>query len=413
MNWKLPENRIALLGKFGLAVLLLYVSFKGFKGGNDINVFLHAGSQFLNGEDLYSSNPFNRYLYSPLFAALMAPLSLLPWELARIIWALLNVGLSYRCYLILRELVPSSLWKSKPSCIWKTGLLLLSFNAFNHNLILGQMTVIILWMTLEGLYQIFFGKEWKGAGLLALGMNIKIIPILAIAYIFFKGKIRASFITGAFFILTLILPALFIGLQENMHLHERWLSEINPSGTRYAYEDNTGCVSLNCILPTYFMDLSENSGKEVNLNLLLFPMSSQMLVYAIHLSRLIIFLGLLLLIYLQWGSKSSKESLWREWSLLLVATLLILPHQMKYSMLYAIPAILLLWMTWTEKSLSKTKKWISGIALIASLIIALMGRDIVGNFLVDLLDQLRFMGLALVLIYVALLVTWKTKASQT
>jgi hypothetical protein len=404
---ELLVQRMSVLGKVGLALLLAYAILKGFKGGNDINVFLHAGSQFLNGEDLYISNPFNRYLYSPLFAALMAPLSMLPWELSRIIWALLNIALSYRCYRILREMIPANIWNSRASWIWKTGIIFLSFNAFNHNLVLGQMTVIILWMTMEGLYQIFFGKEWKGAGLLALGMNIKIIPIIAISYVFFKGKIRASFITGVFLIASLILPALFVGFQDNISLHEKWLNEINPSGSRYAWEENTGCVSLNCILPTFFLPATEDSNRHLELDTLLFAVEGSTLVLMIQGTRLLIFFGLLFLIFKQWNKREEKLSLWREWSLLLIASLLILPHQMKYSMLYAIPAIMLLWFSLSSGISKGIQKWLIITALLGAIVIALMGRDVIGSVTVNFLDHFRYMGLTLLVIYFALLFTWK------
>jgi hypothetical protein len=288
-------KRLRTAGWIGLGLLTVYATLKGIKGGNDINVYLHAGSQFLTGEDIYASNPFNRYLYSPLFALLMAPLSALPWAVARVIWAFLNIGLTYRCYFIIKGLIHSERWSARPNWFWNLGFIVISFNAFNHNLILGQMTVIILWMTLEGLQQIFFGKEWKGAALLALGMNIKIIPALAIFYVFFKGRYRASFLSGAFLIGFLILPSLFTGFQENMQMHVRWLEEINPSGDRYAWEDNTGCISLNCILPTYFLEKDPNVTYKVLVDTVIMDLGDS-LVWAIQGARLLILLGLLWLI---------------------------------------------------------------------------------------------------------------------
>jgi len=395
-----PMSRIA---QVGLALLLLYAIFKGSQGGNDINVYLHAGTQFLNGEDIYASNPYNRYLYSPLFAALMAPFSLLPWGLARILWAFLGIFLIYRCYHILRELIPSSVWESRASWIWKLGLVFMSFNSFNHNLLLGQMTVIILWMTLEGLYQVFYGKEWKGAALLALGMNIKIIPILAIAYIFFKGRIKASAMSGGFFILSLLLPALIIGWSADISLHNQWLSEINPTGDRYSLEDNTGCVSLNCMLPTYFHASAEELDPLLQIDTLIVSISPQKLVLMIQVGRILIFLGLIWIIFLHRKNPLEKEKLLKEWSILLIATLLILPHQMKYSMLYASPAIFLLWTEWLD---SKNRDWrffLQSIALAAAFICSIMGTDIIGDITVRFLDHFHFMGLTLILIFLALL----------
>jgi hypothetical protein len=394
-------KKIRIAGWIGLVLLILYASLKGIKGGNDINVYLHAGSQLLNGEDIYGSNPFNRYLYSPFFAILMAPLSALPWAVSRVIWALLNIALSYRCYLIIKNLIPPSIWNSRADWFWNLGFIFISFNAFNHNLILGQMTVIILWMTLEGLQQIFFGKEWKGASLLALGMNIKIIPALAIFYIFFKGKYRASFLAGAFLIGFLLLPSLFIGFQQNIEMHSRWLAEINPSGDRYAWEDNTGCISLNCILPTYFLDKDPDITYKVDVDTVIADLGDA-LVWAIQGSRILVLVGLLWLIYSNRRSVG-KEGLVNEWSLLLLASLLIFPHQMKYSMLYATPAILILWMAWLEQRRRSEVYWSLSLVLLLSIISALMGRDIIGHRTVDILDHFRFMGLAVMSFYIALL----------
>jgi hypothetical protein len=238
-------------------------------------------------------------------------------------------------------------------------------------------------------------------------MNIKIIPIIAISYVFFKGKIRASFITGVFLIASLILPALFVGFQENISLHEKWLNEINPSGSRYAWEENTGCVSLNCILPTFFLPATEDSNRHLELDTLLFAVEGSTLVLMIQGTRLLIFFGLLFLIFKQWNKREEKLSLWREWSLLLIASLLILPHQMKYSMLYAIPAIMLLWFSLSSGISKGIQKWLIITALLGAIVIALMGRDVIGSVTVNFLDHFRYMGLTLLVIYFALLFTWK------
>ena len=69
----------------GIGLLVLFFSLKAFDGGNYINVYLHDSRALWYGNDIYSGNPYNDYLYGPLFGKLLWPIAFLPWEVSRVV----------------------------------------------------------------------------------------------------------------------------------------------------------------------------------------------------------------------------------------------------------------------------------------------------------------------------------------
>ena len=153
----------------------------------DIHVYLHAAGQFSSGLDIYSHNPHNRYLYSPLFAMLMQPLAHVDWSWARILWLIVNGLAGVRVWILLQRLAAP--WLPVPGrgrWLLGIGVAILALEFINQNLNLGQITLLILWLTVEGCLLVLGGRPLPGAALLALGVNIKIVPVLALAYLLYR-----------------------------------------------------------------------------------------------------------------------------------------------------------------------------------------------------------------------------------
>ena len=165
---------------------MIYAVLKAFSTGNDIDVYLFASEQLINQENIYAATHLNNYLYSPLFALLLWPLSLFDYSVARIIWAIINVVLTVRLWDITSGLIKRGMGiDSWLSMRWTIIVVFISVGLLNHNLILGQITIVILWLTFEGLYQIICrDRSVAGASLLALGITIKIIPVIGLFYLF-------------------------------------------------------------------------------------------------------------------------------------------------------------------------------------------------------------------------------------
>jgi len=101
--WMLATNAIVALTIYGYVVI-------GPRGRiepgrtelhkTDFTVFTEAGAAFFDGRNPYRvTNPRGwHYLYPPLFALIVAPLSVLDTESQVVIWYAINVAISFGCY---------------------------------------------------------------------------------------------------------------------------------------------------------------------------------------------------------------------------------------------------------------------------------------------------------------------------
>ncbi len=333
-------NGKKILTGFLWTALFAYLIIKPLRIGNDINVYLYASRQFFDLQNMYAENPYNQYLYSPFFTLIMWPLSILDLGLARVLWAFINLGLVIRLFKLLQN-IPDGVLQLKPKYRkwWNIGVVLLSLGYLNHNLILGQVTMLILWLTIEGLYQIRQKKNILGSALLAVGISIKILPAIALGYLFLKGKFRSliwiTILTG----LTLVIPALLVGFEHNQFLHRQWQAKINPAGEKFVFENNDGCQSLNSVLPAYFYDFGAAEPQFHGLPRKIATVPYSTLTIILQVSRLLLLLSVLWVVFHHW-KRRRNEYLYFFWEVayLLLVTFLIFPHQMKYSMLYIVPA---------------------------------------------------------------------------
>jgi hypothetical protein len=407
-------------------VFVTYVIIKSHRGGNDINVYLYAADQILDKEDLYAVNPYNLYLYSPLFALLLSPLTLFELPVARVVWALLNILLVFRLWQLLYPMTAEL--NSRRKKYWSAAVIILSLGFLNHNFALGQVTILLLWLTLEGAYQVARGKHITGSVLIALGINIKILPMLVLVWLGMKGHFRALTLTSVFFVASLFIPALLIGFKYNTDLLIAWRSAINPSGGRFAFEDNDGCHSLNAVLPAFLFDFETIERpvapykREVHYPRRIASVPYPALNVVLQLCRLVL-IGLLIYALLprswlhgplstlprrfmeSWSGRFSGKptdsmqsfSFYYEMALLCLVTLLIFPHQMKYSMLYFVPAGAYIMSYFFRKHNSgdvwtKTDTIVLTISIMLMTVLSIMGRDILGDHLVNVLDYYHFIG---------------------
>ncbi len=379
-----------------LLLALIYVIAKAIHSGTDINVYLYASKQILNGSNIYTENPFNNYLYSPLFALLLTPISIFNLSVGRVLWAVFNLIVTIRLWRIAATLINDSFnLKTRDIRIWTIGVVVLSLGFLNHNFILGQITITILWLTFEGLYQIIYlDKPIKGAIMLALGINIKIIPFIALPYLFIKGKYKAFIICMLFLGASFILPSAIIGHKYNMELLNNWTQIINPSSNKYVFENDTKTQSLNAVLPAYFFKEYNNTADQPNR--LIADVSYKNLLIALQTIRILLAISLLAFAFINHKGKHPLIFFW-EFAYLALITILIFPHQQKYAMLYFAPAAsyMLLFFLWVCKSKWKVASiymLTSSLAILLIFIASIMGRDIIGKHLAGILDYYHTFG---------------------
>lgn len=382
--------------------------------GHDANVYLYASKHIGSAVNIYDLNPFNKYLYSPLFAYLLKPIS---WNLTfgRIIWAIINSMAAARIFWLLKFRMTHLVTSDKKIInVWLILTALCSLSYITHNFNLGQINILILWMTMESVIRIMDNKPISGSSILALGINIKIIPLLAGFYILCKGKIKSSILTGAFVVLSLAIPILFVGWNGNLELHKNWFNTINPSGEKYAIENDNGCHSLNALVPAFFYEFNAKETPNTGLDNTYFEykriitnLSVKQVTTLLLISRLLAVLLLVLFVLRNRKSGHQKMKLMWEIGALCLVTFLIFPHQKKYALIYILPAMsyLLLYAVMIIKAWKSTEwrqKSLGVFILLIWLYVSFTGRDIIGNYLVGLFDFYHVMGFVVLALLVLL-----------
>lgn len=329
-----------VIGRVALGIIALFFIIRSYSRGNDINVYLYASKQFFTGEDIYSNNPFNFYLYSPFFAMVMGVFSWAPLAVGRMLWTGLNLFLLYRSGVILYQwLKPHFNLKTPFKIAFFLIVFLLLVKGVNHNLKLGQITIMLLWLMVEGVDLVLYrDKKYWGVALIALGVMIKVIPGIALFFLLIKKEFKAVAVGGVMIISSLIIPAVIVGWEANVELTRHWFETINPKRGKYVLEDNSGCQSLNALLPAYLYDFP-NGEKIEGQDRTILSLPYKTVVNILQFSRvllLIAFIGVCL-VGLQKHRLAPLLVYW-QMSFMLLMVIAFFPHQMKYALILAVPA---------------------------------------------------------------------------
>lgn len=317
-------------------VLLIFESFA--LHDKDLDIFVGASRLVAEGKTCYevwlkSGTSGLKYFYSPLFAVLMMPFSYLPQWGYNLLWTSVSLLLMWRSFILLQFFLPLDRLSQRQRN-WFYALVAISVaRMIADNLALGQMTILLIWGTLESMRLIFLKRYPAGCALLALVINIKLIPLGLLAYLVYKRELKAAGLTLFFLALYLYLPALFVGFKFNHQLLLDWKNSLTATQGKSIYED-IGRSSLSALVPSLMLDtplqfsIRRNvvTADEHTVNLVL------------NAIRLILLMVLAILMWPPFSTRSSRRALLYDLSLVCVATPLIFPHQGKYALYYALPA---------------------------------------------------------------------------
>jgi hypothetical protein len=216
----------------------------------DFTVFTEAGAAFFDGRDPYRvSNPRGwHYLYPPLFALLVAPLSVFDTESQVVIWYVVNVGLAFGCFGEARRLWRLVSGPEPDRTLWVAGLAGLAvFLPILDCMQAGQLGLAILYLLMLGFRLVLQGQShssWFLGGLiLALPAVIKLVPSLPVVLLLFQRwsavanrssiprpwaqatTLTAGVLTGVLLFL-LAIPASLIGWRANLGYLNDWRARI-------------------------------------------------------------------------------------------------------------------------------------------------------------------------------------------
>lgn len=328
--------------KLIVAVLLIVSAYMQVTRKGDFYVFLKAADILKQGRTPYHIWILNRnclYLYSPFFAMLLVPFRYLPDIVINFLWISACLWFTYRNYQLIRQYLPANFPKR-----WQNELLLIIPFAFTirfwlYNIQYLQMTIFMLWCILESIELFRKDRYWLGGFLLALSINIKILPVVLLPYLFLRMKWKAFIPIVLFSLLFLLFPALFFGFSFNMELHANWWNEINPSqGKQYAIEADLGPHSLNALLPSLLMKTNGDYPLERNL----FDLPQGTVLLLVNTIRLLLVAATLYFTGIRPAKERSGLQTIRELSYIILLIPLIFPHQQKYAFYLIFPAMMYL-----------------------------------------------------------------------
>lgn len=333
------------LYRTGIALLvlgLLATVFLATQGRNDLDIFREASEAMLQGQDPYrlTYNQWYSYFYSPFFALLIAPLIPLGPVWSKLVWSLLMLGMAWRCGQLFRHYAGSALAPVLNEPRTWFFILLFLFQPLRDNINSAQVTVFVVWASLEGLHRSHKGQWLLAATLIGIAVDMKLIPLVLLPYLVYRREwLHAVAVVVAVIILNL-LPALVLGWEQNQSLLASRQALIDPSDVRHVLdEEEPSFISLGSLLSAY---LSTEGGNSHTLDLPrnLLQLSTPTIGWLLLLGRL--GFAALTLYFLRWPpfryAPSMDHFRW-EVAYLLLCTILIFPHQRNYSMFLAAPAV--------------------------------------------------------------------------
>ena len=197
----------------------------------DFAVYYSSGLSLLDGRtDLYSpdfaNGPVMDFRYPPGSVLLFLPLALLTYPAAKFTFSALTLFLA--CAAV------KTYWESfkqagpdntqRPIILILSILLCLKYFLMSMRVLNVHLIVLCL-LTLSFVY-LLRNRTQLAAGLMALGISIKVFPLVSLPFFAIGKKWRFLLLTAAFGAAFVVLPSLYFGLQKNIELHREWVDHV-------------------------------------------------------------------------------------------------------------------------------------------------------------------------------------------
>jgi hypothetical protein len=221
----------------------------------DFTVYTEAASAFFDGRDPYRvMNPRGwYYLYPPLFALTVAPLTVFDSGTQVIAWYVVSIVLAFGCYFEAR-----ALWRLLAAGVDASRRgrfsLVVGIGAFAAVLLpaldclqRGQVGVMLLYFLMLGFRLVLQSRGprgWLAGGvILALPAVLKLVPILPVGFLLGQiwiallapgerrtrairaGAVTAGVVLGGLLFL-IVIPAAIVGWQKNLDYLHTWTVQI-------------------------------------------------------------------------------------------------------------------------------------------------------------------------------------------
>ncbi len=337
-------NNISRIRWLFVVLIMAYIVRVLFIGAGDFAVYYGASKALFDAKMIYHlpypvGESTCEYSYSPFFALILIPLSVLPLWLADLLWLLLNLLSLFRIFdLIVVFLGIKKNLTRKEYRWWVFLTLLFSVRFILYNFDLSQVTLILLCGSLESL-RLAIKRQWiMGGFLLAVVISIKLMPLVMLPYLFYRRFWQAGLATLCFLLLLNLTPSVLYTWNSYQSLMIDWFSVLNPMSDDFTIRQNAveeSIHSLSSFIPAFFTaDITRYGLRRHFIDL-----PNETMIIVLNIMR--VFFILLTLFFLKtkpFQQINDKKRLFWEFSYLMIAIALIFPHQQKYAFILILPA---------------------------------------------------------------------------
>ena len=337
-------NNISRIRWLLIVLVLAYMIRVVLIGAGDFAVYYGASNALLDSKMIYHlpypvGDSTCEYSYSPFFAFILIPLSILPLWLADWLWLFLNLLVLFRIFdLIVVFLGIKKDLTRKEYQWWVFLILLFSVRFILYNFDLSQVTLILLCGSLESL-RLAIKRQWVMSGfVLAVVISIKLMPLVMLPYLFYRRFWQAGLATLGFMLLLNLTPSVLYTWNDYLSLMKEWFVVLNPTSDDFTIKQNVVAESIHSLsgfIPAFFTD--DITRYELRRHIIDLPNETMILI--MNIARL--FFILLTFIFLKtkpFQYINDKKRLFWEISYLMIAIALIFPHQQKYAFILILPA---------------------------------------------------------------------------
>ncbi len=277
--------------------------------------------------------------YLPFFGLFMAPLALLPMDLACALWHVLSVLAllgSIRRALRLAGRDGDITCRAAVVTLAATGVFWVS------SLTMGQIAIVTLWLSLAAA-DISRSRPWLGGALAGLATAIKVTPGIMAVYFLLKRRTRAAAGAGIAFLLCTALAIPVWGLPRTVALHRDWLSaSAATTGVRFFEAGDSfryANQSLHAFVARTFMNVNAGrSRKPFRVNVAdVAPATAAWIVRLLQIP-----LGILFLVLCASRRRGTPVTL-PEVGVALALTNFVAPVAWTFQIVFTLPALLALW----------------------------------------------------------------------
>lgn len=273
----------------------------------DFMVYYHAGQSLLSGRvDLYAPDfalsQLMDYRYPPFFLLVLAPLWMLPYQIAATVWYILDLGALIGCVMVLRRATETT---DRQLAIWLIAFLIVeqyvveTLRAANAHPLVVCLMFAALWLGLRK-------KTLTAAFLFALAITIKPFPLMLAPYFLIRKQWRFLSMMIVFLVVLNTAPAAYFGYNQNTQLLRTWFNKVAIDPDDFHQLTGPLNLSLKAQLRRYLTDVdySGRTDEYPAINVLsLSPKLSDILWGVLSVGLLLITIGLL-----WWGRRYHSEN---------------------------------------------------------------------------------------------------------